>query len=217
MIGTKLLALLETIARWYLIIPLIVVILRWKSHDLIRRRVAWIIFFNIAFNIITYEMAMMKINNLFVFYLASPVFIWINYLVYQPVIGKYKLWKIIRLSIIIFSIFVVIDMFFIENYRTKSPDNIYPPQEIILLFMVYYYLYIFSKEARKDFSLLWISLGIGISAILLLIILIYLPTLSYEENTLGYYIYAGLGSFSDILSYSFIAYGLYIANPKLID
>lgn len=217
MIETQLLAILESIARWFLIMPLIIILFRWKSQDSIRRSVSWYILFNLFFNVVTYLMAMARINNLFIFYLASPGIVWIVYLIFKPAIGKYKPWRFIRFVTIIFTVFVVVDMFFIENYRTKSPDNIYPLQEIIILLMVYYYLYIFSKEARNDFSLLWISLGIGISAIFLLIILIYLPTLSHEENTLGYYIYAGLASFSDILSYSFITYGLYIASPKLLD
>jgi hypothetical protein len=213
MIETKLLAWLYVISQWYIIVPLFFVILRWKSHDTIRRRVAWYILFNIGFVLITMLLARLKINNLFIFYLTSPAFLWIVYKIFEPEIGGYKTWKFIQFILIGFTIFVLIDMFFIENYKTKFPDNIYPPQEVIILIIVYFYLYIFSKEARKDFSMLWISIGICVSALILLIILLYSPTLGLSPNTIGYFINAGLSSFSEILSYSFIAYGLYIARP----
>lgn len=213
MIETKILNLLYIVSQWYIVVPLFFIILRWNSHDNVRRRVAWYILFNISFVLITFLLAKFKINNLFIFYLTSPVFLWIVYKIFEPEIGKYKMWKFIQISLVGFFIFVFIDMFFIENYRTKFPDNIYPPQEVIILLIVYFYLYIFSREARKDFSLLWISIGIGVSALIMLIILIYTPTLGLSPNTLGYFINAGLSSFSEILSYSFIAYGLYIARP----
>lgn len=215
MIETKLLSWLETIAQWYIVVPVFFVIFRWKSHDIIRRRVAWYIFFNISFVLITMLLAKMKINNLFIFYLTSPAFLWIVYKIFEPAIGKYKPWKFVQIILLAFSIFVILDMFYFENYRTQFPDNIYPPQEVIILIIVYFYLYIFSVEARKDFSLLWIAIGIGVSALIMLIILIYTPTLGLSPNTIGYFINAGLSSFSEILSYSFIAYGLYISKSDL--
>ncbi len=217
MIETQLLNWLSIIAQWYLIIPLLVIIIRWKTFDVIRQRVSWYIIFNIVFAVSTFVLAKMKVNNLFIFYLSSPAFVWMVFYIYQLTIGNYKFWKFIKIFLIAFAVFVVIDMFFIENYRTKFPNNIYPSQEIIILLIVYYYLYIFSKEARRDFSLLWISVGIGISALILLIIVLYYPDTGFTENTVGHFIWAGLGSMSDIISYSFVTYGLYVARPKLLN
>lgn len=104
-------------------------------------------------------------------------------------------------------------MFWIEDLD-KFPNNVYPLQEIIVLMMVYFYFYIFSKEARQEFSALWVSLGIGLSALIILIILIYNPYLGFKPNTIGDFIWNGLGSFTTIISYSFVSYGLYIARPK---
>jgi hypothetical protein len=217
MIETQLLNWLNTIAQWFLIIPFTVIVLRWKTFDVIHRRISWYIIFNIAFVAGTYLMAKMKINNLFIFYLISPASVWMVLRVYEPTIGKYKFWKYIQIILIAFAIFVLIDMFFIENYKTKFPTNIYPSQEIIILIIVYYYLYIFSKEARLDFSLLWVTIGIGLSAIIMLIIVLYYPDTGFAENTIGHFIWSGLGSMSDIISYSFITYGLYIARSKLAN
>lgn len=215
MIETQLLNWLSTIAQWYLIVPFILIVFRWKTFDVIRRRVSWYIVFNIVFAVGTFLLAKMKINNLFIFYLSSPAFVWMVFRIYEPTIGNYKFWKFILIILSAFAIFVLIDMFFIENYKTKFPTNIYPSQEIIILVIVYFYLYIFSKEARQDFSLLWITIGIGISALIILIIVLYYPDTGFTENTFGHFIWAGLGSMSDIISYSFVTYGLYIARPKL--
>jgi hypothetical protein len=217
MIETQLLSWLSTIAQWYLTIPFILIIFRWKTFDVIRQRVSWYIIFNIVFAVGTLLMAKMKINNLFIFYLTSPAFVWVVFSIYEPTIGKYKIWKFIRILLITFAVFVLIDMFFIENYRTKFPTNIYPSQEVIILVICYYYLYIFSKEARRDFSLLWITVGIGISALIMLVIVLYYPDTGFVENTVGHFIWAGLGSISDIICYSFITYGLYCARPKLLN
>jgi hypothetical protein len=215
MLETKLLYWLQIVSSWYILVPLALSIFRWKTHDVVRRRVAWFAVFNVCFTGITLLFEKLKINNLFMFYLASPLFLWVVYRIFEPLIGTYKIWQWIKYLVIGFAIFVVIDMFWIEDFRTKFPDNIYPAQEIIILLMVYYFLYIFSKEARQDFSSLWISIGIGISALLILISLIYNPYLGFKPNTFGYFVWVGLGSISDILSYSFITYGLYIARPKL--
>jgi hypothetical protein len=217
MIETQLLNWLNTIAQWYLIIPFIIIVIRWNSFDVIRRRVSWYIIFNITFVAGTYLLANMKINNLFIFYLSSPAFVWMVFRIYEPTIGNYKFWKFITFIFITFALFVLIDMFFIENYRTKFPTNIYPTQEIIILLIVYFYFYIFSKEVRRDFSLLWITVGIGIAALIMLIIVLYYPDTGFVENTIGHFIWAGLGSMSDIISYSFITYGLYIARPKSLS
>lgn len=215
MIETQLLNWLNTIAQWYLIVPFLVIIIRWKTFDVIHRRVSWYIIFNIAFVVGTFVLAKMKINNLFIFYLSSPAFVWMVLRIYEPTIGKYKFWKFIKIILIAFAVFVVIDMFFIEDYKAKFPANIYPSQEIIIILIVYYYLYIFSKEARREFSLLWITVGIGLSALIMLIIVLYYPDTGFTENTIGHLIWAGLGSTSDIVSYSFVTYGLYSAFPKL--
>ena len=215
MLETKILAWLQTISSWYILLPLIIVILRWKTHDIFRRRVAYYVIFNICFTSIGTILAELDINNLFLFYLGSPMLLWIVFSIYQSVIGEYKIWKFIMVLTIAFSVFVIVDMFWIEDFRTKFPNNVYPPQEVIELIIIYYYLYIFSKEARRDFSSLWISIGIGSSALIILIVLLYNPYLGYVPNTLGYFIWAGLGSFSSIISYSCVAYGLYIAQPKL--
>jgi hypothetical protein len=217
MIESQLLSWLSTIAQWYLIIPFFVILYRWKTFDFIRQKVSWYIFFNISFAILTLLLAKMRINNLFIFYLSSPAFVWMVFGIYELTIGNYKIWKYIKLILISFSIFVLIDMFFIENYRTKFPANIYPSQEIIILLICYYYIYIFSKEARRDFSLFWITIGIGISALIMLVIVIYYPDTGFVENTIGHFIWAGLGSMSDIISNSFITYGLYIARPKILN
>lgn len=217
MIETQLLNWLSIIAQWYLIIPFILIIFRWNTFDVIRWRVSWFIIFNIAFAVGTLLLAKMKINNLFLYYLASPAYIWMVYLIFEPTIGSYKIWKFISITLITFAVFVVIDMFFIENYKTKFPTNIYPSQEIIILLIVYCYLYIFSKEARRDFSLFWVTIGIGLSALIMLIIVLYYPDTGFTENTFGHFVWAGLGSMSDIISYSFITYGLYVARPKLAN
>lgn len=215
MIETQLLNWLNTIAQWYLIVPFLVIIIHWKTFDIVHRRVSWYIIFNIAFVVGTFVLAKMKINNLFIFYLSSPAFVWMVLRIYEPTIGKYKFWKFIKIILIAFAVFVVIDMFFIEDYKAKFPANIYPSQEIIIILIVYYYLYIFSKEARREFSLLWITVGIGLSALIMLIIVLYYPDTGFTENTIGHLIWAGLGSTSDIVSYSFVTYGLYSAFPKL--
>jgi hypothetical protein len=217
MIETQLLNWLNTVAQWYLIVPFLVIIIRWKTFDIVHQRVSWYIIFTIAFVIGTFLLAKLKVNNLFIFYLSAPAFVWMVFRIYEPTIGKYKLWKFITFILIAFAVFVVIDMFFIEDYKTKFPTNIYPSQEIIILLIVYYYLYIFSKEARREFSLLWITLGIGMSALIMLIIVLYYPDTGFIENTIGHFIWAGLGSMSDIVSYSFITYGLYTARPKSLN
>lgn len=215
MIETKFLSWLQIFSSWYIILPLILVILRWKTHEIFTRRVAWYVIFNILFTLTGTILAELNINNLFIFYLASPIFLWIVFKIFEPLIGSYKVWKYIKVMVIIFAFYVIIDMFWIENYKTKFPNNVYPPQEVIVLFIVYYYLYIFSKEARQDFSSLWITIGIGFSALITLIILLYFPFLGFKPNTLGGFIWNGLGAFSSIISYSFVSYGLYIAKPKL--
>ena len=215
MLETEILDWLQTISSWYIILPLIIVILRWKTHDVFRRRVAYYVIFNICFTSIGTILSKLNINYLFLFYLASPMLLWIVFSTYQSVIGEYKIWKLITILSIAFTVFVVIDMFFIEDFRNKFPNYVYPPQEIIELIIIYYYLYIFSKEARRDFSSLWISIGIGSSALITLIVLLYNPYLGFVPNTLGYFIWAGLGSFSSIISYSCVAYGLYIAQSKI--
>ena len=217
MIETKFLSWLQTFSSWYISLPLLIVIFRWNTHDLFRRRVAWYVIFNIVFTVLTTVLDKIDINNLFVFYLASPVFLWIVYRIFEPLIGTYKIWNLIKLMVVGFSIFVLVDMFWIENFRTKFPNNVYPPQEVIILFIIYYLLYIFSKEARQDFSSLWVAIGIGISALITLIILLYFPFLGFKPNTLGDFIWNGLGSFSSIISYSFVSYGLYIAKSKLLN
>lgn len=213
MIETEFLAWLQTFSSWYIALPLIIIIIRWKTHDVFRRRVAFYVIFNISFTLITTVVS----HNIFMFYLASPIFLWIIYTIFSTVLSEYKVWNFIKWLVIGFSIFAIIDMFWIEDYKNKFPDYIYPPQEIIVLFMVYYYLYIFSKEARQDFSSLWISLGIGFSAMVILIILLYNPYLGFRSNTLGDFIWSGLGSLATIISYSFVSYGLYIAQPSLIN
>ena len=215
MLETKILAWLQTISSWYILLPLMIVILRWKTHDVFHRRVAYYVIFNICFTSIGTILAKLDINYLFLFYLASPMLLWIVFNIYQSVIGEYKIWKMITILTIAFSVFVVVDMFWIEDFRSKFPNNVYPPQEVIELIIIYYYLYIFSKEARRDFSSLWISIGIGSSALITLIVLLYNPYLGFVPNTLGYFIWAGLGSFSSIISYSCVAYGLHIAQPKM--
>lgn len=215
MIETKFLSWLQTFSSWYIILPLLIVIFRWNTHNVFTRRVAWYVIFNILFTITGTVLAELDINNLFIFYLASPMLLWIVFRIFEPLIGSYKFWRYIKVMVIIFTIFVLIDMFWIENFRTKFPNNIYPPQEVIALIIIYYYLFIFSKEARQDFSSLWVAIGIGISALITLVVLIYFPYLGFKPNTLGDFIWNGLGSFSSIISYSFVSYGLYIAKPKL--
>ena len=211
MIETNFLSWLQTFSSWYIALPLLIIIIRWKTHDVFRRRVAFYVIFNILFTLIT----TLVNHNIFMFYLASPIFLWIIFNIFATVLSEYKVWNFIKWLVIGFSIFAVIDMFWIEDYKNKFPDYIYPPQEIIVLFMVYYYLYIFSKEARQDFSALWISLGIGFSALVILIILLYNPYLGFKSNTFGDFIWSGLGSFATIISYSFVSYGLYIARTSL--
>jgi hypothetical protein len=215
MIETKLLSWLQSFSSWYIILPLLIVLFRWNAHDVFRRRVAWYVIFNISFTGLTTLLDKLDVNNLFVFYLGSPIFLWVIFRIFEPLIGTYKIWNLIKWMVIGFALFVFIDMFWIENYITKFPNNVYPPQEVIVLFIVYYYLYIFSKEARQDFSSLWVTIGIGFSALITLIILLYFPFLGFKPNTLGDFIWNGLGSFSSIISYSFVSYGLYIAKPKL--
>lgn len=211
MLETELLAWLQTISSWYILLPLTLVVLRWKTHDVFRRWVAYYVIFNISFTIL----ATILYPNWYLFYLTPPIFLWIVYKMFDIMIGTYKLWKQISILTAGFAIFVLIDLFWIEGQNHQFPNNIYPLQEVIVLFIIYYYLYIFSKEARQDFSALWVSIGIGASALITLIVLLYFPYLGFKPNTLGYFIWAGLGSFSSILSYSFVTYGLYIARPKI--
>ena len=217
MFDEKLLNWLDIFSQWYMILPLTVIIFKWKTFDTIHRRVAYYVFFNVGFAIITKIFAELKINNYFLFYLASPLLLWFIYRIFEPSIEMLSMWKYIRMLVIGFAVFVLIDMIWIEDFKKTFPENIYPPQEIILLFIIYYYLYIFSKEARQDFSLLFISIGIGLYALIILFILIYNPYLGFVPNTLGYFIWAGIGSFAEILTNSFISYGLYIARPKSIN
>ncbi len=208
MLDKNLLVWLQDISSWYIILPLLIVILRWKQHDVIRRRVSWYVFFNISVTGLAYVIP----NNWYLFYLTPPIFVWIVFKIYEPQIGSYKIWNLIKYLVIGFAVYAIIDMIWIE--WGKFPENIYPVQSIVILFVVYYFLYIFSKEARKDFSSLWISIGIGISALLIFIVLVYFPYLGFKPNTFGYFLWMGLGSVSTILTYSCISYGLWIARPR---
>ena len=217
MFDEKSLNWLDIFSQWYMVLPLTVIIFRWKTFDIIHRRVSYYVFFNIGFAIVTKIFAELKINNYFLFYFASPLMLWFIYRIFEPSIGMFKMWIYIKMLVVGFAIFVLIDMIWIEDFLKIFPENIYPPQEIILLFIIYYYLYVFSKEARQDFSLLFISIGIGLYALIILFILIYNPYLGFVPNTLGYFIWAGIGSFAEILTNSFISYGLYIARPKSVN
>ena len=214
MFDEKLLNWLDVFSQWYMVLPLTIIVFRWKTYDKIHRRVVYYVFFNAGFAIVTKIFAELKINNYFLYYLASPLMLWFIYRIYEPSISGLKMWKYIKISVIVFAVFVLIDMIWIEDFKKIFPENIYPPQEIILLFIIYYYLYIFSREARRDFSLLLISIGIGVYALIILFILIYNPYLGFIPNTLGHFLWAGIGSFAEILTNSFISYGLYIAIPK---
>ncbi len=207
MIEYKLLEYLRAISSWYIILPLIIVAFRWKTHDTVRRWAAWYVIFNIILTAIS----TILYPNWYIFYISSPIFVWIVYQFFQPLIAKYKVWQYIKWLVIAYSVFAMLDMFFIE--WGKFPKYIYPVQSLVILLMVYYFLYIFSIEARKDFSSLWISMGMGFSALIIFMVLVYFPSLGFKPNTFGYYIYMSMGAFSNIISYSCFSYGLYIAKP----
>ena len=106
-------------------------------------------------------------------------------------------------------------MLWLENFRTDFPANIYPIEKAIIIFMAYYFLYRFSKTGGSDFSSFWIGLGIGINALFSFVLIVYTPHIGSEENTIGDFVWRGLGSIISLISYSFVTYGLWIAKPRL--
>jgi len=215
MIGNQILYWLNIVSSWYIILPISIVILRWTSHDAVRRRVAWYVIFNLGFTFFNYLLAYLDFSNIFLYYLASPMLLLFIYLIFNELLKGKGYWQYVKYLLITYILYVAIDMFWIEDFR-KFPENIYPIEKALIVFIVYYFLYFFSKEARRDFSSLWIALGIGINALLAFIILIYSPYLGFEDNTIGQFIWYGLGSLLTIISYSFIAYGLGI-HPKNLN
>ncbi|MBN8820495.1 MULTISPECIES: hypothetical protein [unclassified Spirosoma] len=195
------------------------VILRWAVHDTIRRRVAWYIIFNFGFTFITYTTAFL-IKNIFIFYLASPLYIYLVYRVYDAMVSVTVFWKIVQWIILAYCIFVGVDMIWLENIRTNFPVNIYPVEKAIIVIMAYYFLYRFSKAGSTDYSAFWIGLAIGINALFSFIHLIFAsdfdhPSLLAEKNTISYFVWFGIGPMISLISYSFVSYGLWIAKPKL--
>ena len=215
MIDFQILEWLNLLSSWYILLPLGIVILRWASLDAVRRRVAWYVFFNLGFTLFGSLLVYLDYNNIFIFYLGSPLLLLFIYLIFDILLKEKKVWQYVKWLVISYTLFVAVDMFWIEGFR-NFPENIYLIEKAIIVFMAYYFLYFFSKEARQDFSSLWIAVGIGINALLSFIILFYSPHLGLKENTIGAFIWYGLGSSMSIISYSFVAYGLWTA-PKILS
>jgi hypothetical protein len=214
MISKEILRWLGVVSSYYILLPFLVILFRWSTHDTIRRRVGWYVLFNLCFTVITFATARV-INNTFIFYLASPIYIFFVYRVYDAMVTHDQLWRFVRWGILAYFVFVVVDMIWLENFRTDFSANLYPIEKSIIIFMAYYFLYQFSKRAGTDFSALWIGLAIGINALFSLVVILYTPYIGFRENIISYFIWAGLGSIISIVSYSLITYGLWIAKPRL--
>lgn len=215
MLTTRVLQILGTISMWYIIIPLSVVFLRWQMHDTIRRRVGWYVIFNAAFSLLT-ALTASSMNNLIIFYLASPVYVLLVYRVYEAMYGEKGQLRMTTWLIIAYCVFVVIDMTWIENVQKNFPAIIYPIEKGIIIFMAYYFLYCFSVNGGSDFSAFWIGLSIGINALFSLVLIVYTPYIGWEENTIGFFVWYGLGSIISLISYSMVTYGLWIAKPRYV-
>lgn len=217
MIANHILKWLQIISSWYILIPLGIVILRWTVHDTIRRRVGWYVVFNFFFTAVTYTTAFL-IKNVFIFYLASPIYIYLVYRVYDAMVATTEPWKIVRWLIVAYCVFVGIDMLWLENIRAEFPSNIYPAEKAIIVLMAYYFLYRFSKTGNTDYSAFLIGLGIGINALFSFVHIVFAsyvdhPSLLAEKNTIGYFMWFGVGPMFSLISYSFVTYGLWIAKP----
>lgn len=213
MLTAKTLQLLGIISMWYIIIPLSVVGLRWQTHDTIRRRVGWYVIFNAAFSLIT-ALTASSMNNLIIFYLASPIYILLVYRIYEAMHGKNEQLRLTKWLVGIYCLFVIVDMIWIENVQKNFPSNIYPIEKGIIIFMAYYFLYRFSINGGSDFSSFWIALAIGLNALFSLVLIVYTPYIGWQENTIGYFVWYGLGSIISLISYTMVTYGLWIAKPR---
>lgn len=214
MLSNNTLFWLGVVSSWYIVVPLLMVVVRWSAHDAIRRRVAWYVLFNASFTALTYS-TFRVMDNIFIFYIASPIYIILVYRVYDAMVPKDGFWRMVGWVIMAYCLFVGFDMLWLENFRTDFPANLYPAEKSIIISMAYYFLYRFSKTGSSDFSALCIGLGIGINALFSLVLIVYTPYIGAEENTIGYFVWHGLGSIISIISYSLVAYGLWIAKPFL--
>jgi hypothetical protein len=217
MISYLVLEWLQLFSQAYIVLPLLLVISRWRSHDAFRRRVGWFILFNAAFPVLSWALFSLFDNNMPLFYLASPVLVMLIYRLFDvwPSTSATAFWKIIRGLVVAYCLFVVVDVIWLENPMTTFSTHIYPPEKLLIVLMAFYFLYQFSREAHTDFSSLWIGIGIGTNALFTLMILIYSPYLSLQANTIGFFMWYGLASFVSILTYSFYAYGLWIYRSYL--
>jgi hypothetical protein len=216
MAANDLLYWLGLVSSYYILLPLLLVGLRWRVHDTVRRRVAWYVIFNLSFTVLTRVTAGL-FDNIFLFYLASPVYLTLVWRIYDALVKPTQVWRVVSWLIGTYWVFVAIDMIWLENFRVDFSKNIYPVEKSLIVFMAYYFLYQFSRESRADFSSLWIGLGIGINALLSLVSVVYMPYVGgWDDNTIGNFIWNGLGSIITLVSYSFVAYGLWIAKPALV-
>lgn len=219
MISHSLLYWLGLLSSAYILVPLLLVTRWWQGHDAVRRRVGWYIIFNATFSLLTFALAPLMSSNLVLFYLASPLYIVLVYRIFDALVVRNAtptpvFWQVIRGLVVAYCFFVAVDMIWLENVEKEFSKNIYPPEKALIVSMSFYFLYRFSREARSDFSSLWIGLGIGINALLSLIILVYSPYISLQPNTLGDFVWSGLGSIITVISYSFVTYGLWIGRSR---
>ncbi len=222
MISYLVLEWLQLFSQAYILLPLLLVISRWRSHDAFRRRVGWFILFNAAFPVLSWALVSLFNKNIPLFYVASPLLVVLIYRLFNawPGTSAMAFWRVIRGLVVAYCLFVVVDMIWLENPMTTFSRHIYPPEKLLIVLMSFYFLYRFSRAAHTDFSSLWIGIGVGTNALLSLMILLYSPYLSLQPNTVGFYMWYGLASFVSILTYSFYAYGLwvyrsYLPQPKL--
>jgi hypothetical protein len=221
MLTNTTLKLLGQFASAYILLPLLLVLLGWRSHDHIRRQVRWYVLFNAAFSLLARLSLLLMARNTPLFYAASPVLVVLVYRVYDAMVTSPALpvplfWRVVRGLVVVYCVFVVVDMLWLEDALKGISRLIYPPEKTLIVTMAFYFLYRFSSEARTDFSSLWIGFGIGLNALLTLIILFYSPHIGLRAGTVGYFIWWGLGSIVTLISYSMIAYGLWIYRPRLM-
>jgi hypothetical protein len=211
-------------ASAYILMPLCLTWLRWRSHDRIRRQVRWYVLFNALFTITSFSLAKLDRsgNNLLLFYVASPLLVVLVYRIYDAmVLAKQTtvptVWWVVRGLVVAYCLFVVVDMIWLEDPTRQISKIIYPPEKALIVTMAFYFLYRFSSEARSDFSSLWIGAGIGLNALLNLVILFYSPHIGMLPGSVGYFLWWGLGSIVTLTSYSMIAYGLWIFKPRRVQ
>jgi hypothetical protein len=207
-------------AATYILLPLLLILVQWRVHDRIRRRVGWYVLFNATFSVVSYSGL---IRSPLLFYAASPVLVVLVYRIYDAmVLGTSaavvpRFWQVVRGLVVAYCLFVLVDMIWLEDVSKGISKIIYPPEKALIVTMAFYFLYRFSSEAHTDFSSLWIGFGIGLNALLNLVILFYSPHIGLRDGTVGYFLWWGLGSIVTLTSYSMLAYGLWIYKPRRVQ